>query len=303
MWTYKISGDGANVNQVGISADGFKVVAGTSTGDVLMISDQGDLVWTYSGSGDAPAGVTTRSVTGLGIDTVGNRIVVGFSDDPGAETAAGALYLLDERPIKIWSVAIGGPVNEAGISDDGTRIAAGSADHNVYSLNQDGITRYKIETPAGTTQPENVAAVSAGGTRTVAGDLASEFYLLNIEGVKIWTFATDAVVNSVAVSTSANRVAAGTAGGSLYVLTSQGILISQSKYPETSIIALATNASNSRFVAGTADGRLLVFNGQGTLSWQTFLGDAVTSVAVTSTGSKIVASSGNTVHLLTGDGP
>ena len=302
-WTYKISGDGATVNQVDISGDGFKVVAGTSAGDVLMLSDQGSLIWTYDGAGDSPAGVTARSVTGLGIDVDGNRIAAGFADDPGTETASGAIYLLDDRPLKIWSVAIEGPISKTGISDDSTRVVAGSVDRNVYSLNQDGLTRFKVETPTGTGLPVNVAAVSSDGTRTVGGDSASQFYLLNAEGVKIWSFTADGLVNDVAVSNAGNRVAAGTANGSVYIMSSQGLVVGQSKHPETSIVSLSTNAGASRIVAGTADGRVLVFDGQGTMAWQTFLGGSVDSVAINTSGSRIAASSGDTVYLLTGDGP
>jgi len=288
---------------VDITGDGFKIVAGTSTGDVILLNDQKDLLWTYSGSGDAPAGVTDRSVTGLGIDSDGNRIVAGFSDDAGTETASGAIYLLNERPVKIWSVDIGGQVIEAGISDDGTRMAAGSTDQNIYSLNQDGIIRFKLATPAGTATPANVAAVSPDGTRTVGGDLANEFYLLNIEGVKIWSFTADSTITNVAVSNTGSRVAAGTANGSVYFVTSQGVLITKAERPETSIVALTTNATGSRIVAGTSDGRLLVFDDQGTMAWQSFLGQSVTSVAVNTSGSKIVAASGDSIHLLTGYGP
>ena len=298
-----ISEAGASVTHVDISADGSKIVAGTSTGKVHFLTAQGVLIWTFDGAGVAPEGVAERSVTGLAIDLDGNRILAGFADDQGTETAAGALYMLDDQRFTLWSVSIDGPVSEAAISDDATRVVAGSADGNVYSFNLDGVLRWRLETPGASGQPVNVAAVSADGSRAVAGTQTGQFFLLNPEAAKIWTLDTDGPVTDVAVSTSGNRSAVGTASGSVYLLNSQGVVINQTTHPETSILAIAINASGSRLVAGTADGRVFAFNDQGVMSWEVFLGGSVTSVAVNSNGSKIVASSGNTVYLLTGDGP
>ena len=303
LWTYEISGTGASVNHVALSADGSTVLAGTSTGDVHRFNNQGLLSWTFDGAADAPEGTVTRSVTGLAVDLDGNRILVGFTDDRGAGTAAGVLYLLDDRPGKLWSVSIGGPVNTVGITDDGDRMAAGSADRNVYSLDSAGAIRWTYETPAGAGQPASVAAVSADGSRTVGGSQASQFYLFNADGVKIWTFDADGPVNDVAVATSASRVAAGTASGNVYVLNSQGVVIRQVSHPETSILALAINSGGSRLAAGTADGRVFSFDAQGVMLFEVFLGGPVTSVAVNSTGSRIAAASGATVYLLSVVGP
>jgi len=261
------------------------------------------LTWTFDGAADAPEGVSQRSVTGLAIDEDGNRILAGFTDDPGTESETGILYLMDNSPFTIWTTSIGGPVNNAALSDDASRAVAGSADGNVYSLNQDGVIRWKLETPGGSGQPVNVAAISADGSRTVAGTQTSQFFLLTPEAAKIWTFDTDGPVNDVAVSTSGNRSAVGTAAGSVYLLNSQGVVIQQISHPETSILAMGINASGSRLAAGTADGRVFAFTSQGIMSWEVFLGGSVTSVAVNAAGNRIIASSGNTVYLLTGDGP
>jgi len=287
---------------VDISADNTRLVAGTSTGKVLLLTIQGALTWTFDGAAAAPEGVSQRSVTGLAIDEDGNRILAGFTDDPGTETEAGVLYLMDNSPFTLWTTSIGGPVYKAGISDDGTRAVAGSADGNVYSLNQDGIVRWKLETPGGSGQPVNVAAVSADGSRTVAGTQTSQAFLLTPEAAKIWTVDTDGPVNDVAVATSGNRSAVGTAAGSVYLLNSQGTVIQQVSHPETSILAMGINASGSRLVAGTADGRVFAFNSQGIMSWEVFLGGSVASVAVNANGNRIIAASGNTVYLLTDDG-
>ena len=286
-----------------ISANGSRLVAGTSTGKVLFLTDQGLLIWTFDGAGAAPAGVTRRSVTGLAIDLDGNRILAGFTDDQGTETEAGALYMLDNQPLTLWSVSIGGPISGVDLSDDGSRMVAGSSDRKVYSLNVDGAIRWTVETPDIAGQPVNVIAVSAEGSRAVAGDQAGQFYLLNADGAKIWTFDADGPINDVAVSTSGDRAAAGTASGSVYILNNQGAVIRKISHPETSILALAINSSGSQLVAGTADGRVFAFDGQGVMSWEVFLGGSVTSVAVNSTGSRIVAASGTTVYLLSDQAP
>ena len=213
------------------------------------------------------------------------------------------MYLMDDRPFTLWTTSIGGPVNGAGLSDDASRAVSGSADGNIYSLNMDGGVRWKFETPGGASQPVNMAAVSPDGSRTVAGTQTSQFILLTPEHTKIWTLDTDGPVNDVAVSTSGNRSAVGTAAGSVYLLNDQGVVIKQISHPETSILAMGINASGSKLAAGTADGRVFAFNSSGIMAWEVFLGGSVTSVAVNSAGNRIIASSGNAVYLLTGDGP
>ncbi len=303
IWTYEITEAGASVNHVDISADNTRLVAGTSSGKVLLLTPEGLLTWTFDGAAVAPEGVAQRSVTGLAIDLDGNRILAGFTDNPGTETETGVLFLMDNSPFTLWTASIGGPVSEAGLSDDGTRAVAGSADGNVYSLNQDGLIRWKVETPGASGQPVNVAAVSADGSRTVAGTQTSQAFLLTPEAAKIWTVDFDGPVNDVAVSTSGARTAMGTANGSVYLLNSDGIVIKQVIHPETSILSMGINASGTRLVAGTADGRVFAFSSQGIMSWEVFLGGSVTSVAVNAAGNRIIASSGNKVYLLTGDGP
>lgn len=288
---------------VDISHDGFRIAAGTSGGDVLLFTELGALLWTYSGADDAPQSVTDRSVASLALNLTGNRILAGFTDDAGAEKESSAIYLLDNKPLKMWSVAINGVISEIGLSDDATRLVAGSSDQNIYSLNQDGLTRWKVMTPEGTGQPANTADVSSDGSRSLGGDASGKAYLMNSDGVKIWTLDTDGAVNDVAVSNLGTRSGVGTSRGTVYIVANQGTVIGQPSYPETSILALATNTGATKFVAGTSDGRVLVFDGQGTSSWQTFLGGSVAAVGINSSGSKIVALSGNTVYLLTGNGP
>jgi WD40 repeat protein len=303
VWTHKISEAGEIVTAVDISDDGFRIAAGTSGGDVLLLTELGALLWTYDGAAEAPQSVTNRSVASVALGSTGNRILAGFTDDAGSETESSALYLLDAKPLKMWSVAINGVISEVGLSDDATRMVVGSSDRNVYSLNQDGLIRWKVETPEGAEQPANAIDVSSDGTRAVGGDSSGQSYLMNLDGVKIWTLDTDGVVNDVAISNLGTRSGVGTANGTVYVVANQGTVIGQTSYPETSIVSLATNTGATKFVAGTSDGRVIVFDGQGTFSWQTYLGGSVNGVGINSSGSKIVALSANTVYLLTGTGP
>ena len=137
----------------------------------------------------------------------------------------------------------------------------------------------------------------------MAGSQASQVYLLNADAANIFTFVADGPVNDVAIATAASRVAAGSASGSVYLLNSQGATVRQVSHPETSILAVAINAAGTRLAAGTADGRVFYFDGDGIMLWEVFLGGSVTSVAVSSSGSKVAASSGATAYMLTGAGP
>ena len=110
-------------------------------------------------------------------------------------------------------------------------------------------------------------------------------------------------INDVAASLNEARTAAGTVSGSVYIVNNQGVVIKQISHPETSITSLAINPSGSKLIAGTAYGRVFAFNSQVTMTWEMFIGGSVTSVALTLSGYKIDASSGNTVNLLSGDGP
>ena len=159
VWTHKLSEAGTSVTAVDISDDGFRIAAGTSGGDVLLFTELGALLWTYDGAADAPQSVANRSVASLALNLTGNRILAGFTDDAGAEKESSAIYLLDNKPIKMWSVAINGAINEIGLSDDASRVVASSSDRNIYSLNQDGLTRWKVGTPEGTGQPANAADI------------------------------------------------------------------------------------------------------------------------------------------------
>ena len=292
---------GATVNQVTMNGDASRLVAGSSTGKVYRLNSEGKLIWTIDGAADAPADVAQRSVTGLAMNLDGSRFLAGFTDDQGTETESGVLSLFNDNPLEFWSVAIESAVIGASIADDGKEMVAGSADGNVYSLNQDGAIRWKFETPVGAGQP--VGAISSDGTRSAAGSNAGEFFLLNLEATKIWAQTTDGPVNDVTVSLDGDRTAAGTVSGSVYIVNNQGAVIKQISHPETSITSLAINSSGSKLIAGTADGRVFAFDKQGTMTWEVFIGGSVTSVALTTSGNKIAASSGNTVYLLSSDGP
>ena len=294
---------GATVNQVTMNGDASRLVVGSSTGKVYRLNSEGKLTWTIDAAADAPADVAQRSVTGLAMNLDGSRFFAGFTDDQGTEAESGVLSLFDDSPLKFWSVAIEGAVIGAGIADDGKGMVAGSTDGNVYSLNLNGAIRWKLETPTGAGQPVNVGAISSDGTRSAAGSNAGEFFLLNLEATKIWAQTTDGPVNDVAVSLNGNRTSAGTVSGSVYIVNNQGAVIKQISHPETSITSLAINSSGSKLIAGTADGRVFAFNSQGTMNWEVFIGGSVTSVALNTSGNKIAASSGNTVYLLSGDGP
>ena len=88
----------------------------------------------------------------------------------------------------------------------------------------------------------------------------------------------------------------------MYIVNNQGVVIKQISHPETSLTSLAINSSGSTLIAETADGQVFAFDSQGTMTWEVFIGGAITSVALNTSGNNIASSSGNTVYLLSGDG-
>ena len=302
-WTYEIPEAGATINHVAIRDDGLRLMVGTSTGNIHLLNGQGEPGWTFDGASNAPEGVTQRSVTGLAIDADGNRILAGFTDDLGTETASGVVHLLNDVPVTMWSVSVGSPVNGVSITDDGARLASGTADGNLHSLTGDGLTRWTYAAPVEAGQEVKGGAVAHDGLRYAAGSQASQIYMLNVDGIKIWTVDTDGPVNDVAVANSGSRVAVGTTKGSVYLLNDQGAAVRQVTNPTTSILSVALTADGSRMAAGSADGRVFYFDGQGNMLWEVFIGGSVTSVAVGSDTSRVAASTGSTVYMLTGQVP
>ena len=90
--------------------------------------------------------------------------------------------------------------------------------------------------------------------------------------------------------------------GSVCNVNNQGVVIKQISHPETSITSLAINSPGSKLIAETANGRVFAFDSQGTMTWEVFISGAITSVALNTSGNNTAASSGNTAHLLSGDG-
>ncbi|MDA0263598.1 MAG: hypothetical protein O3A93_05660 [Chloroflexi bacterium] len=300
LWTFQASGTGVTIGQVGMRGDGQTSVAGTSSGAVYYLNANGVLSWTYDGAADASPGVVKRSVTGLAMDLDGNRILAGFSDDQGTATTSGTAYLLDERPFKLWSVAVSGPVSDVGISGDGGRISVGTANQNSHSLNADGLQRWIFETPAGEVRQVNGSAVSGDGTRSAVGSQAGQVFLLNNDGAAIFSLAVNGPVNDVAVADAGARVAAGTANGTIYLLNNQGLLINQVDVAGTSITAVAINPAGTRMAAGSSDGRVFLFDSQGLKLWEVYLGGPITSLAVGANTGRVAVASGGKMYMLSG---
>ena len=155
---------------------------------------------------------------------------------------------------------------------------------------------------AGAGQPVDVGAISSDGIRSATGSNAGEFYLLNPEANKIWIQTTDRPVNGVVFSLDGARTEADAVSGRVCIVNNQGVVIKQISHPETSITSLAINSPGSKLIAETADGRVFAFDSQGTMTWEVFISGAITSVALNTSGNNTAASSGNTAHLLSGDG-
>ena len=86
------------------------------------------MIWAIDGAADAPADVAQRRVTGMALNLDASRFFAGFIDDPGTETESSVLSLLNDSPLKIWSVTIESAVIGAGIADDGKRMVSRSTD-------------------------------------------------------------------------------------------------------------------------------------------------------------------------------
>ena len=136
---------------IAISADGSTVI--TSGGRRVSSHDKsGDLNWKRD--------VTDEAITDMACSSDCSAIVLGSQD--------GTVLILNQLGQEQWKYPAGSWINGVGVSRDGTVIAAGTLDRNLYILDKEGhlLGKTRIDTII---QPRSIA-VSGDGKHIVVAD-------------------------------------------------------------------------------------------------------------------------------------
>jgi len=212
------------ITSVAISDDSNFVAAGTSDGNVFVVTRNGTVEWEQNknpGAGQVlvnPAGdfvvsqLDSRRI--YAFDHVGNvswwqvlpAYITGLAmtrdDAVIAGTNGGDVDLYIGTGNRVWTSTLGGRINDLAATPDGSTIVAGAGDWTVNNLDRDGILRWTRELDADVTS----ISTSSDGRTIAAGSANSTAYCYAGNGTLLWGFvprtdiSTDYEGTKVAVS-------------------------------------------------------------------------------------------------------
>ena len=233
----------------------------------------------------------------------------------------------EQQPL--WSYTIGSPVGSVAISSDGSYIAAGSWDHNVYLFSRDSSTplwSYQTggmdrsvsissdgsywtgywgdrvclfsradNTPLwsyATGGPVISVSMSSDGSYIAAGSADNRVYLFSrTSGTPLWSYETGGQVFSVAISSDGSYIAAGSGDHNVYLFSRDSSTPLWS-YTTGSVVEVSISSDGSYIAAGSGDHNVYLFSRtSGTPLWSYTTGDWVISVSISSDGGYIAAGS------------
>lgn len=272
LWTFRFP---AAVTAVDIRPDGAVVPVGTADGNITLLNSTGTTLWTVpSGSPVSAVGIADGGdavVTGTGnllmmldaggsvVWTVdaGSRVLgAGISPDGdccAAGTAAGDLFVTNNRGGVLWKVPLGSAVNTVAVGSEGALVAAGTEDGTIRLLNATGGVLWTHD--AGSA----VRGVSLTGNGAViaAGTADGAVIMLDSEGREDPARTAGSAVNAVHLDTDGSALGAGTGGGYAYLMDGAGIKTWQygrMKSPEgenCAVTAIALSSSADYLVIGS----------------------------------------------------
>jgi tetratricopeptide (TPR) repeat protein len=186
----------------------------------------------------------------------------------------------------LWRRRAGGNFSAASVCADGSFIAAGSDDDQVYLFNREGRLLWKYETGGSV----NAVSISADGSFIAAGSDDSKVYLFDREGKPLWSYETGDVVEDVSLSTDGSLIAAGSDDDQVYFFNGEGGLL-WSYETGDNINAVSISADSSYIAAGSDDDKLYFFDGEGKLLWSYRTAGDINAVSLSADGSLIAAGS------------
>ena len=200
----------------------------------------------------------------------------------------------EQQPL--WSYTIGSPVGSVAISSDGSYIAAGSWDHNVYLFSRDSSTPLWSYQTGGM---DRSVSISSDGSYWTGywGDRVCLFS--RADNTPLWSYATGGPVISVSMSSDGSYIAAGSADNRVYLFSRTSGTPLWSYETGGQVFSVAISSDGSYIAAGSRDNKVYLFSRtSSTPLWSYTTGDWVISVSISSDGSYIAAGSrDNKVYL------
>ncbi|MFW6185749.1 MAG: WD40 repeat domain-containing protein [Halobacteriota archaeon] len=231
-WTYQTGG---YVWGISVSSDGKLVAAGSSNGNTYLLNRQGELLWdcsvgsvVYNISMSSDGHYIAVSADEHGIYLFNNEGEFLWNEQidavRGVSLSADGTYLAFSQAIKGWEDKIGlyktrnsrnEPKKEwrykvedymwgAAVSPDGSYIAAGSSDGNIYFFDRKGKLLWTYRTGGYVWG----VSISCDGKLVAAGSSDGHIYLLNIKGDLLWSYKTSGDVMDVSLSADGAYMAA-----------------------------------------------------------------------------------------------
>ncbi|WP_292364460.1 MULTISPECIES: WD40 repeat domain-containing protein [unclassified Methanoculleus] len=176
------------VTSVAFTNDGNYIVAGSSSGDILFMNRQGNLIW---------EGIARNVVTAVDVSRDGSVVAAGGRDR--------ALQVYGRAGGLPWALPTGAPILALALSGDGRFVVVGKegGDVDCYRPNDDLLWKNRTGSDVLTVD------ISRRGGTVAAGTAGGGVHLWNNNGDALWSFDGGAAVNAVALSDGGDYLAAG----------------------------------------------------------------------------------------------
>ncbi|MBC7319310.1 PQQ-binding-like beta-propeller repeat protein, partial [bacterium] len=200
----------------------------------------------------------------------------------------GNVYLFDNNGNKLWTFQIGSTVNSVSISPDGNYIAIGSEDRCVYFLDRDGKLIWKHQF---NDIISGVSVAERGNYISVStSSLDKSLYLLDNKGTVIWKQNIGEQLYATAISPGGDLVLCGGRGAAVYAFDSFGKVL-WSFQTDGYIRSIAISPDGKFIAVGSEDTNIYLIDTKGKEIWRYPTNDYVLTVGCANKGRLVVGGS------------
>jgi ABC-type sugar transport system permease subunit/outer membrane protein assembly factor BamB len=190
-----------------------------------------------------------------------------------------------------WTVDSKDTVFSISASADASRVVVGSRDNTITVYDNNGKKQWEFKADNAVTG----VAMNSDGTLVAAVSADRDVRLFDGQGQVLWTYATDFPLLGVAIADDGGYVSvASVEGKNLLFLNRAGQLVwEKNLIVPVESTAIYGSGNDVRVLAGTRDSRIYLFDSSGNELYTIQMNDVVHSLAVTSSGSRIAAATGD----------
>lgn len=176
-------------------------------------------------------------------------------------------------------------------SADASLVAIGSRDNMLTVYDNKGVQLWEFKADNAVTG----VAITGDGTLVAAVSADRNLRLFDGQGQLLWTYTTKFPLLGVAIADDGGYVSvASVEGKNLLLLNREGKLVwDKNLIVPVESTAIYGSGENTRVLAGTRDSRIYLFSAKGDELYRIQLDDIVHSLAVTRSGSRIAAATGD----------